>query len=387
MRTPDVGSAAASPAAQGWGRIEVHPGAGVVDHHGEALLVVPSVAAGTGRWTRELVDICRRRHGGDEPLRAAGVLLAGAASGEVPPFALLVRSDDALGILVHGAVSVSVDGVEVGDGEGHEVATDVRRTIDGAQWQEVRVGRRQLDTADIDGPPFDLESGTVPGAGVTIRHESREPLRDTGSTMLHEAVRFRTVRLGHTTRADPAGRVPLPVAAGPDGPGSAAGEEVLVEGALCGSGHFVDPDETACPRCGAALGAAPRVVRPRPPLGILVTDGGSIYTVAGDYVIGREPQLSPLVLSGQARPLVLRDSDRSTSRVHALLRVSGWKVSISDARSANGTFVSSKGAAGPWDPVPADPALKLFPGDRVRLGKRQLLFEGHREGPVGHTGP
>ena len=181
--------------------------------------------------------------------------------------------------------------------------------------------------------------------------------------------------------------MPLPVlTAEPEGPGPTVGQEVLVEGALCESGHFVDPDETLCPMCGAALGAAPRVVRPRPPLGILVTDGGSIYTVAGDYVIGREPQRSPLVLSGQAQPLVLRDADRSTSRVHALLRVSGWKVSISDVRSANGTFVSSKGAAGPWDPVPADPALKLFPGDRVRIGKRQLLFEAHREGPVGHSG-
>src|SRR5687768_7378100 len=141
MRTSDVGSAAASPVQQGWGRIEVHPGAGVVDHHGEALLVVPSVAAGTGRWTRELVDICRGRHGGDEPLRAAGALLAAAAAGEVPAFALLVRSDDALGILVHGAVPVSVDGVEVGDGGAREAGTDVRRTVDGAQWQEVRVGR------------------------------------------------------------------------------------------------------------------------------------------------------------------------------------------------------------------------------------------------------
>jgi len=387
MRTSDVGSAAASPAAQGWGRIEVHPGAGVVDHHGEALLVVPSAAAGTGRWTRELVDICRGRRGGDEPLRAAGALLAGAASGEVPAFALLVRSADALDILVHGAVPVSVDGVELGDGGAHAAGTDVRRTVDGARWQEVRVGRLPSGPAAIDGPPFDLESGTVPGAGVTIHHENREPLRDSGLTVLREAVRFRTARLAHTSRADPAGQTPLPVAAEPEGPGSVVGKEVLVEGALCESGHFVDPDQTVCPTCGAALGAAPRVVRPRPPLGILVTDGGSIYTLAGDYVIGREPQSSPLVLSGQAQPLVLRDADRSTSRVHALLRVSGWKVSISDVHSANGTFVSSKGAAGPWDPVPADPALKLFPGDRVRLGKRQLLFEGHREGTIGHTGP
>ena len=123
----------------------------------------------------------------------------------MPAFALLVHSDSALNILVHGAVPVAVDGVEVGDGETYEAGTVVRRTFDGAQWQEVRVGRLASDASASSGVPFDLESGTVPGAGVTIHHESREPVRDSGSTMLRQAVRFRTVRLGHTSPGRPRG--------------------------------------------------------------------------------------------------------------------------------------------------------------------------------------
>ena len=59
------------------------------------------------------------------------------------------------------------------------------------------------------------------------------------------------------------------------------------------------------------------------------------------------------MLAGRALPLPLRDSARSTSRVHAQLTVRGWKVLLSDDGSANGTFVSRHGAAGPWLPVTA----------------------------------
>jgi pSer/pThr/pTyr-binding forkhead associated (FHA) protein len=113
-------------------------------------------------------------------------------------------------------------------------------------------------------------------------------------------------------------------------------------------------------------------------LGILVTDGGTIYTVTGDFVIGREPERTPDVLAGRASPLPLRDSARSTSRVHARLTVRGWKVLLSDNSSANGTFLSRHGAAGPWLPVTQAP-VTLAHGDRVRLGKRQLLFDTWRE--------
>jgi pSer/pThr/pTyr-binding forkhead associated (FHA) protein len=153
-----------------------------------------------------------------------------------------------------------------------------------------------------------------------------------------------------------------------------------VEGVLCPEGHFTDPDLSTCRTCGTPLAPdGQRVRRPRPPLGILVTDGGTIYTVTGDLVIGREAEQAPDVLAGQARPLPLRDEARSTSRVHARLSVRGWQVLLSDSGSANGTFLSRSGAAGPWLPVTTHPPVGLVHGDRVRLGKRQLLFDAWRE--------
>ena len=397
MSTSEAPARGTSPVLPGWGRVQVHPGTGVVDHHGDALLVMPSYDA-TNRWTRDLLAICRKPSGdtGSGQLRAVAALLEGADPEEVPAFALLVRTDDALGLVVHGPVVVRVDGVLVDTRPPPGSPVGVERMVDGVEWDEVSVGASgpagALATEPATEPagdlPFDLEAGTVPGGGVTVHRGGPPAVADRGSTVLRPAVQFKSVRLAHGSRPDPVGRPRLPVATAPEPsrPAEAAGQAVLVEGVLCANGHFVDPEQESCPTCGAGLGAASRVVRPRPPLGILVTDGGSIYTVASDYVIGREPGQSPLVSSGKAQPLVLRDTDRSTSRVHAQLELSGWKVRIRDNHSANGTFVSSKGAAGPWVPVPADPPLNLFPGDRVRLGKRQLLFEGYRETAVGPAG-
>jgi hypothetical protein len=245
----------------------------------------------------------------------------------------------------------------------------------------------------------------VPGAAVTLRRvpsDVAQPLAaaapaaaaaaglTSSSTQLRPAVRFRSVLLGECAvrasgRSAGRRRPPLPVAgAGEDGVGTAPGEpQALVEGVHCPAGHFTDPDRSACLTCGTPVPAGGQRVRlPRPPLGIVVTDGGTIYAVTGDVVIGREADQAPDVVAGRARPLPLRDAERSTSRVHARLTVRGWTVLISDERSANGTFVSHHGAAGPWLPVAPQAPLLLAHGDRLRLGKRQLLFDSWREAVV-----
>ena len=100
--------------------------------------------------------------------------------------------------------------------------------------------------------------------------------------------------------------------------------------------------------------------------------------MTGDYVIGRDPGRAAAVLSGPARPLVLQDEEHSTSRVHARLTLSGWKVMVSDGGSANGTFVSRSGPAGPWTPVPPEPGERLIRATGC-VGKRQLLFDCYHE--------
>jgi pSer/pThr/pTyr-binding forkhead associated (FHA) protein len=100
--------------------------------------------------------------------------------------------------------------------------------------------------------------------------------------------------------------------------------------------------------------------------------------VTDDVVLGREPGQAPEVSSGRARPVVLRDREQSTSRVHAEIRLSGWRVAVVDRGSANGTYVSRSGSAGPWVLVPSDPGVPLAPGDRLRLGRREVLFDRYQ---------
>jgi hypothetical protein len=385
----------------------VHPGTGLVDRRRDILLVVPLLAASQHQRVRELFDLCHRPDPtGSARIDALRGLLDLRSSAEIPDFALVVRAGHALRAFVHGRVRILVDGHAPGRTSARDGGRLVEHFLEDGAWHGVTItadgGSADGGSADDAGVlPLDLESGTVPGAGVTLVHAPAQRLGaaetapvpaaagpTTSSTALRPVVRFRTVPLGECAVRVSAGqpasrRPPLPVAGAPGeaaaGPRS-TGPEVLVEGVHCPEGHFTDPERSTCLTCGTPLAPTGRRVRlPRPPLGILVTDGGTIYPVAGDFVIGREAEAAPDVLADRARPLPLRDEARSTSRVHAHLTVTGWQVFLRDDGSANGTFLSRSGAAGPWLPVTAHVPVALVHGDRVRLGKRQLLFDTWRE--------
>jgi len=398
-----------------WPRVQVHPGTGVVDRRGDTLLVIPLLPTFLHERVRELLELCSRPDPtGHARVHALRALLDLRPSTDMPGFALLVRTGHSLRALVHGPVQILVDGRALGQPGAWGGGKLAEHVVEDGAWHGLTVvadGDAALpDVADVgaDVLPLDLGHGAVPGAGVTLHRvpvgraqhppatqgtePGAAPRAATSSTALRPAVHFRTVLLGECAVSASGGpparerRPPLPVA-GARGEGAAStgtrGPEVLVEGVHCPGGHFTDPDLSTCLTCGSALLPDGRRVRlPRPPLGILVTDGGTIYTVTGDFVIGREPEQAPDVLAGRARPLPLRDAARSTSRVHAHLTVRGWKVLLSDDRSANGTFVSGHGVAGPWLPATPQTPVPLAHGDRVRLGRRQLLFDTWREAVV-----
>jgi hypothetical protein len=385
-----------------WARVEVHPGPGVVDRSGDTLLVVPTLTGSSPERVRDLLEVCRRPYPtGDARVAALHALLALRPAGGTPDFALLVRAGHSVRALHSGRVPILVDGRSPGQPAAGPAAEHV---LQDTAWQELTIGNPgDPGPSDVGAVlRLDLRDGTVPGAGVTVRRiparEAHEPAAAetpaaaaSSATQLRPAVRFRTVPLGECAlrgrmRHPAPRRPPLPIAGAPaEAPPitGAPAAEVLVDGVLCPQGHFTDPDESACRTCGTALPPdGQRVRRARPPLGVLVTDGGTIYTVTGDFVIGRETEGAPDVLAGRARPLPLRDAARSTSRVHARLTISGWKVLLSDNGSANGTFLSRHGAAGPWLPVPPQSPVRLLHGDRIRLGRRQLLFDTWRESVV-----
>ena len=221
--------------------------------------------------------------------------------------------------------------------------------------------------------------GPVPASSPPTQ---RKPPADVESvTVLRPSAGVRRVVLSAGSDGAARSRPPLPVGATPPTAAPPGDEVVRVRGVVCAScSQFNDPETGSCGACGARLDPSwHRETRPRPPLGILITDDGRVCTVSGDLVIGREPTQAPDVKANLARPLVVQDAEHSTSRVHAHLRLIDWKVLLSDGGSSNGTFVSRSGPAGPWTAVPREPATRLEPGDRVRLGKRELLFDRYHD--------
>jgi pSer/pThr/pTyr-binding forkhead associated (FHA) protein len=116
----------------------------------------------------------------------------------------------------------------------------------------------------------------------------------------------------------------------------------------------------------------------RPPLGVLLLDDGTTFSLNTDVVIGRAPDSHPAVQSGEAQPLVVDDEERSLSRIHAFVELSGWDVRMMDCGSANGTAVQGPGAS-EWTLLAPDAPTTLASGARVRLGKRSFVYDArHR---------
>ena len=111
-------------------------------------------------------------------------------------------------------------------------------------------------------------------------------------------------------------------------PGAGSAPRAVVIGVYCKNGHFDDPDARFCAVCGISMNQQTLVPRPgpRPPLGVLAFDDGSVFQLDSDYVVGRDPALSPAVAAGQARPLCVVDDAGIVSRAHAALQLDGWRV-------------------------------------------------------------
>jgi pSer/pThr/pTyr-binding forkhead associated (FHA) protein len=77
----------------------------------------------------------------------------------------------------------------------------------------------------------------------------------------------------------------------------------------------------------------------------------------GKLTIGRKQELVHLHID-----------DRSLSRQHAAITQRGQGIYLEDRESANGTWVNDDKLGAEYE------AIKLKPGDRVRLGSLDLTF-------------
>lgn len=157
--------------------------------------------------------------------------------------------------------------------------------------------------------------------------------------------------------------------------GARAGTQVL--GVHCKNSHFNDPAVAYCAVCGIAMTQSDRVpvLGDRPPLGVVIDDGGTMYPLSRDLVVGRAPEADEAVASGAASPV--RVTDPLVSRVHARVVLDGWTVTVVDAGSRNGTFVWAPGQAS-WTRVRPGEAAELRPGTVVAFGRHQLSYHSYR---------
>ncbi|MFN2519359.1 MAG: FHA domain-containing protein [Jatrophihabitantaceae bacterium] len=200
---------------------------------------------------------------------------------------------------------------------------------------------------------------------------------------------FSSVVLFGTAAAEPQApeRPPLPIAAPPEpvapevapAPHPVEDGSVRIMGVYCKNGHFDDPTARYCAICGISMAQQTLLPRlgPRPPLGVLVLDDGSIFSLDTDYIIGRHPVGDSDVMAGTARPLRIEDADGVLSRVHARIRLEGWQVQVVDLGSANGTGLWGPGDT-TWHRIPPQTPVAIAPGTQVGFGRRQLRYESHR---------
>jgi hypothetical protein len=333
------------------------PGTGVIARHGALVAVTDGRGQEADPLLGVLTEVAAAGGDGRDLVRMAARAALGCAG--QPAWACAgVTSDDVMAVLVHGdgAATVSVDGAAEVTLTASDSLIPVTRTFTGTS---VSVGLVVGNPAAPD-PRCWLGDGVVHGGGLTLTAvaDASTPAVIMPDT-LYDLV---PAQLTGSSPAVVTGSVPAT-----DRPAS------LVEGVLCASEHFNDPEARACRQCGMRLDQLPRNVqrRQRPPLGVLVFDDGTRVTLDGDFVLGREPVLDGDVLAGRARPLRISDPEGTVSRLHLRVSLVGWQVEVSDLGSANGSVLRATGAErtlAPFEP------MVIEPGTRVGIGHRSMQY-------------
>ena len=393
-------------------------GQGVIARNGALVAVTDGRGADPDPLLSVLAETAASAgDGGDLVLRAARAALGGYGQ---PAWACAgVTADGGVAVLVHGraVATVRVEGgpevtltasdsvipvsrkfagatITLGLAVGDAAAPDPQFWLgDGvvrggglAVTATADVGEMAMLTPSAPPPPVVPEEPVMPGVAPTILDAgARDPLAripDSGATAGSDDWFARQPSADpagwHPPTADtPAAGIP---ASGPPPAGAQAGQTagddpraVLVDGALCARDHFNDPSARACRQCGIGLGQPPRSLerRPRPPLGVLVLDDGTRFTLDVDYVLGREPTFDSDVIDGRARPLRINDPNGTVSRLHLRISLVAWQVEVSDLGSANGSVVQSSGAERPL--APFEPTI-IEPGARIGIGHRSIQY-------------
>ena len=145
-------------------------------------------------------------------------------------------------------------------------------------------------------------------------------------------------------------------------------------GVRCSRMHFNHPAALYCNACGIAMVHQTRVSvpGPRPSLGVLVLDDGTVLALQQGWLLGTAPGAQRAAAEGLA-PYAMVDPQQMLDPEHAAVRLLGWDVVVEDVGSRYGTWLT--GADGQWQQVPARAPQVLRPGVRLLVGRRVLAFE------------
>jgi hypothetical protein len=155
-------------------------------------------------------------------------------------------------------------------------------------------------------------------------------------------------------------------------------DPALVDGVMCKRNHFNDPNVQYCRQCGIAMVQLTQRIQkgPRPPLGVLLLDDGTGFTLDKDYVVGREPVLDGDVAAGRARPLRIPDPGGTVSRLHLRISLIGWQVEVRDLNSSNGSVLQMSNGT-EHRLLPGD-SIFIQPGTKIVIGHRNIQYQSYR---------
>lgn len=142
---------------------------------------------------------------------------------------------------------------------------------------------------------------------------------------------------------------------------------VLVQAALCLSGHPNPPHADRCPLCDSPVPPqAPQLVA-RPVLGILRSPDGRSVAIDRPILVGRAPVLRDDLPEA---PALMRvpSPGQDISRTHLLVSPDDWEIRLTDLHSTNGTTIVRPGAG--------TDRLKLRPGEPLAVSVGTLVELG-----------
>ena len=320
--------------------VGVEVGDGIVARFGDALLLVVEPAQNRER-AEDLLAAVEAAASDAVPPGASvanrlAAVIAGRPPGATPPFGAVAPLAEGYVVLLHGPVSAEIaTPLGVVQLSGDQAVTWVDYKV------EVAVDRLSVTSGahpvQVD-PLSDLRAGLVPGSGFVITAGTASTQSNTAGTDAGATA---------SSGGRPAAATLEPQRLGDSAPAQAA----------MSSARPAQRSERATEDLNQ-------------PVGHLLAADGLRIPLDRAYVVGREPEADPAVVSGAATPVRLSDDENLISRVHTYIAVEDGRVSLRDASSANGTYMAAPGDES-WTRVGEEPT-ELPPAWSMRVGN--LVF-------------